>query len=634
MTHWKLLQRTALILVFCCTAGRLAGFAAESAPAPQAPKPKTIEELQKAIQGVLTKTQVPGVGIALVTKDKVIWAGGIGKADLAANKDVTADTQFRVGSISKGFVALALLKLQEEGKIDLNTRLKEIAPEVEIRNPWEDTNSVRVVNLLEHTAGFDDMHPNELYNTRHPADIPLKGVFALFPKPQIVRWPPGTRMAYSNPGYALAGYVVEKVTGRTFEDYAQEAILSPLGMTRSSFRLTAANRVLLAQGYEGRPPRLVPYRNIYLRPAGELKSSPAEMARFVQMMLNRGRVGDLQLVRPESVSRMEEPQTTLAARAGLRNGYGLGAYAALNHAFKEYGHDGGLGGFVSNYRYLPDQGLGYVILLNSSTPGNAMEDIADWLFNFLTSGLPTSKQSAVKLEESHLRGFAGYYRSSAPRLSGGAFLQDLLGGEWLIVENGVFYRKGWLGRRETLIPVSPTMFRVEKEPEASRVFCKDENGTTILASGYSYHQRVNPWWPGIRLAGILAGLVLMLTSPLFALIWIPRKLFGRMKRVKHLSVRIAPLLAVASFAVVAFMFFQIVQTGDPGARDFRTITFCVATWAFAALSGLGLVLTLRSFPLDIHRGTRIHSLLVAIACCVVAAYLAYHDIIGLRLWEW
>jgi CubicO group peptidase (beta-lactamase class C family) len=634
MTRHRLLRVSALLLILCCLAGKVASFGAESNPEAKTPRPKTVEELPKVIQAILTENHVPGAGIALVAKDHIIWAGGVGKADLAANKDVTADTMFRVGSVSKSFVALALLKLQEEGKIDLNARLKDIAPEIEVHNPWEPTNPVRVVNLLEHTAGFDDMHFNEVYNVQDPPDISLQEVFTRFPKPQYVRWPPSTRMAYSNPGYALAGFVIEKATGRPFEDYVQENILTPLGMTRSSFRLTPATRELLSQGYEGNPPHPVPYRNIYLRPAGNLLSSPAEMARFVQMMLNRGKLGDRQLVRVEAISRMEEPQTTLAARAGLKNGYGLGNYASLNHTVKEHGHDGGIGGFVSTYRYLPNQGLGYVVLINSSSPGKAQRNIVDLVFNYLTSGLPTAQQPPAKLSEAELSNFVGYYQPASPRNQLFAFLDELLGGQKLFVENGALYQKGVFAKRQALIPVSTTQVRLEKEPEAGGILCTTEDGTKVLAGGSFYNERVSPWWPGTRLAFILTSLVLMLSSPLFALIWIPRKVFGRMKGVKHLQVRAVPLLAVLSLVGAFFSFLRAVSGGNPGARDLASVSFCIGTWTFAFLSAWGWFLALRAFSLEMNRVVRIHSLLVAIACCGIAAYLAYWHIIGLQLWAW
>src|SRR5215471_12540046 len=201
------------------------------------PHPKTLEELQKAMKDVVEKEHVTGAGVALVSNGQLLWCGGIGKADVAANRDVTCDTEFRVGSISKTFVALALLKLQEEGRINLYARLQDVAPEIPMKNRWESSNPVRIVNLLEHTAGFDDMAFSEVYNRRDRADFPLLDVFKRFQEPQDVRWPPGTRFAYSNPGYGITGYLIEKVSGLPFDQYIQMNILAPIGINAGDFRL-------------------------------------------------------------------------------------------------------------------------------------------------------------------------------------------------------------------------------------------------------------------------------------------------------------------------------------------------------------------------------------------------------------
>src|SRR5271168_5141141 len=159
------------------------------------PHPKTLPELQKAMKDVVDKAHLPGAGVALVSNGELLWCGGIGKADIASGRDIACDTEFRVGSVSKTFVALALLKLQEEGKINLEARLQDVAPEVPVKNKWESTNPVRIVNLLELTAGFDDMPASEVYNYKAPYESPLLDVCERFTEPQDVSWPPGTRMS-------------------------------------------------------------------------------------------------------------------------------------------------------------------------------------------------------------------------------------------------------------------------------------------------------------------------------------------------------------------------------------------------------------------------------------------------------
>src|SRR4029077_2329498 len=265
------------------------------------PHPKTLQELQQAIKEVLDKEHVPGAGVALVANGMVFWCGGIGEADIAARREMTCDTEFRVASISKTFVALALLKLQEEGKINLYARLQDVAPEIPFKNPWEAAHPVRIVNLLEHTAGFDDMEPSEVYNVRDRYDFPLIEVFKRFREPQTVRWPPGTRMSYSNPGNAVAGYLIEKVSGMPFDQYIRDNFLRPMGMEHADYPFTGANRALLATAYEGNPPKPSNYPFIYLRPAGDLKASPGELAKLVQLLLRRGKSGDAQLVSTESI---------------------------------------------------------------------------------------------------------------------------------------------------------------------------------------------------------------------------------------------------------------------------------------------------------------------------------------------
>src|SRR5215469_11764826 len=345
-----------LALNFCLLASGIAVSAAPQADQENEglPPPRTLEELQKAMKDVVEKNHVTGTGIALISNGQLVWCGGIGKADIAASRDVSCDTEFRVGSISKTFVALALLKLEEEGRINLYARLQDVAPEIPMRNRWAGTNPVRVVNLLEHSAGFDDMELSEVYNRKDRADYPLLNVFKRFQEPQDVRWPPGTRFSYSNPGFGIAGYLIEKVSGQPFDAFIQQNLLVPLEITVGDFRLTDANRAMLAQGYEGNPPGSVPYKNIYLRPAGDMKASPGELAKLVQFFLRRGRAGDVQLLKPETIARMEFPETISSAKNGLRLGYGLANYTESEGGVITHGHDGGIDGFISSYRYMPE----------------------------------------------------------------------------------------------------------------------------------------------------------------------------------------------------------------------------------------------------------------------------------------
>ena len=215
--------------------------------------PKGLEELQMEIRNIMAAEHIPGAGIALVAKDRILWEGGLGKANLKANTEVTADTCFRTGAISNSLVALALLKLQEDGKIDLEAKLADLAPELHIPNAWQSSHPVTVANLLEQTAGFDDVHESGIYNVGDPQDISLLDILQKLNSPLTARWPPATRMSYSNPGYGVAGYLIEKISNEPFDQYIRENILTPMGATYSDFQLTTnLNLPLLAEGLRGK----------------------------------------------------------------------------------------------------------------------------------------------------------------------------------------------------------------------------------------------------------------------------------------------------------------------------------------------------------------------------------------------
>ncbi len=599
------------------------------------PHPKTLQELQQAMKEVLDKEHVPGAGVALVANGELLWCGGIGKADIAANRAVTCDTEFRVGGISKTFVALALLKLQEEGKINLYARLQDIAPEIPFTNQWETGHPVRIVNLLEHTAGFDDMEPSEVYNLHNHYDFPLLEVFKRFRKPQVSRWPPGTRMSFSNPGNAIAGYLIEKVTGKPFDRYIRENFLRPMGMEKADYPFTEANRSFLSIGYDRNPPKAGGYPFIYLRPAGDLKSSPGELAKLVQFLLRRGKIEEGQLVTPASILRMEAPETTLAAKNGLRLGYGLCNDSSVEGGVETHGHDGGIDGFISSYRYTPEQNWGYVVLLNSTNSARALHDLNLLAIDFLSRDFSKPRQSLITVPSSELKRFAGYYAPRAPRNQLFAFLDDLAGGTRIRVIKGKLTRSRLFGKPELLLCVGKNLFRSEKEPEGTTLFFANESGKMALVGygleGIPYSERSILVVLFLRIFMLTLCLFFMLTSLPFALIWLFLKLVGVMKDVRHLSVRVAPLLATLALLIVPICFLKL---SGPRIGTFNLWTFGIflGTFFFPLLSILGLVLVLRVPKEEIHRGVRIHSLLVSSACCILTGFLWSWHLLAVRLW--
>jgi hypothetical protein len=453
-----------------------------------------------------------------------------------------------------------------------------------------------------------------------------------------VRWPPSTRFSYSNPGYGIAGYLIEKASGQPFDAYIQQNILAPLSITVGDFRLTDANRAKLAQGYEANPPRAVPYKNIYLRPAGDMKASPAELAKLVQFFLRRGKAGDMQLAKPETIGRMEYPETVSSAKNGLRLGYGLANYTENEGGVITHGHDGGIDGFISSYRYMPEQNWGYVVLLNSTVSYQALEDMNHLAVDFLSKDFPKPQQPVAQLSAGELQKFAGFYAPRAPRNQLSAFMEDLTGGTWIRVSKGRLQCGGLFSKKDDLVPVGKNLFRGEKEPEASAVFFPEQTGSMIYVrsggDGESYGKRISPLWPYSRLAILAGSCALMASALLYALFWGLLLLLGRFierfRSVKHLRVRVVPLLAVLSLLAVVFAFGK--ATSEIGELNFWSLIIFVGTVLFAVLSLTGLAFAVSVPRTEIHKWVRIHSLLVSVACCIVTIFLSAWHLIGLRLW--
>jgi len=367
------------LLVVCSTVA-----AAEVPPQAEAPPggiersetgdsaPREIDELRAKISGILLRAQVPGAGIALVDGDQILWAGGVGVADRATGRPVTADTLFRVGSISKSFVAMALAKLAEQGRIALGTPVAALAPELAIENRWEAEQPITVAHLLEHTAGFDDMHDNELYGPIAAESLPLAAVLARNPASRVARWRPGSRYSYANPGYTVAAYLIEKITGRPYEEVIARELLAPLGMTGAALRWSPEVDSRLARGY-GAGDDPVPYTALYHRPAGNLMASPRELAALVQLGIGRGRIGGRTVISPAGMARIERCET---AWLTSDMSYGLGTYLDPSERAPIRGHDGHVAGFLSVYGYLPDQRAGFVLLVNSTRSIGAVIAIA------------------------------------------------------------------------------------------------------------------------------------------------------------------------------------------------------------------------------------------------------------------
>jgi len=605
--------------------GRLAG---EEDRSTEKIVPRSATELQTRIREVLARTKTPAVGYAVFDGEGVELAAGVGTADVASSRDATADTLFRIGSISKMFVGLSALLLQEEGRLRLEDSFRSHAPEIAFENPWESTEPVRLVHLLEHTTGFDDLTLREY---AHGRELGLKEGLDYEPRSRRSRWRPGTRFSYCNSGPSMVAYVIEKLSGRRFEDFVGERLFVPLGMTTATYFRPAPEKAATLYHADGTTP--FPYWEILVRPSGSINASPAELAHLGVMLLNRGSYEGRGLLPEAAVDRLERPTTTYAARAGLAAGYGLGNYVSFEGGFELHGHDGGVEGGLATLAYSKDAGVGFVALINSGS-GGALDDVSHLLRNYATrhKSKPVPP-AAVKVSEGVARDYGGWYVPDSPRQEATRFLERLLGVTRVRLEGEKLRLLPLFAEERTYLAVGEGAFRREEHPAASLALLDTPEGRLIQTPQTLRCASSAGVIAQLALAG--AAVVLMLSAPLFALVWIPRWLFGRLRHAPHLRARALSLAAVVSllgaFSLVVLAGEDVI--GRFGRPTPWSLGFCGLTVLFAVLAVYGLWLALRVPEGGTNRAARWHSILVAAANVLVAAYLGYWGIIGLRTWS-
>lgn len=472
-------------------------------------EPLTVQALTDTLLKVMEKERIPGLMLALVVGDTVAFAGGLGYSDLDTKRPADAFTRFRVGSVTKLFTSLALLRLAEEGRLSLDDRLSTLAPELPVENPWEQTHPIKITHLLEHTAGFDDLHFQSLYNTgtAEPAALELVQLHA----PSLrCRWKPGERFSYSNPGYVVAGYLIEKLTGLPYSEYISRYIMEPMAMAQSDFNSFPGESAVYASGYqrEGRKLKRVPFRPILAGAAGTLNSCAADMTNALLFFL-RAETGS-SFLSARMLARMETPSTGLAAAQGLLTGYGLGnmlSGAALPIPFR--GHDGGIDGFASSFGYNRERGAGYAI---SNNAGASNQRIIELIARFLAQGNPQPAPPVAPADLAGLKDFQGYYWLKSPRNQVMAFADLMFSTKKITVRPDSVYVSEWIGEPVSLLPVGGQMFRLKKETFATHLLARHPEGGQVLVRYSDYYEQVSLWRLALVWAAFFGGLAAILTG--------------------------------------------------------------------------------------------------------------------------
>ncbi|WP_420575183.1 serine hydrolase domain-containing protein [Ekhidna sp.] len=598
-------------------------------------RPQDIKELRQAILQVLEEANTPGAGIALVDSSGPIWIEGLGLANREKQTVATDETMFRIGSTSKIFIALAVLKLQEEGRLHLNDKVRELAPEIEFTNPWEDTNPIVIAHLLEHTTGWDDLHPSEFaHNESDP--LALKEGLDFHPHSRISKWVPGTRMAYCNSGPNVAAYIVEKITGQTFEAYVQQQFFNPMQMETMTYFPSEDYIENGATLYEG--PVAQDYWHLITRPSGAINASPRDMAKVVQFFIERGKVDSMQLVNEASINRMETPSTTLGAKAGLPFGYGLCLYTSDHYGFTYFKHGGGVNGGVSDFSYLPSHGLGYSVQINSGS-GTAIQKIAQLIRNFQTKDLTTALTEIKPAKPTSTQNISGYYQSINPRKMLPSTLPPLMARKvWLNGDTLVMQTPAHIGDIEKYIPVKDNAYQSAKSRQPNLVIVNDplagEAIEIAVPGGTQTLGSVSPIVFYGRLVVLILWILMSIRAFILAPFWLFKYWKSKIPGGANIQIRLWPLVAIF-FLIIAFLFAAVGNKINPNLLaepSFVSLSITIVTILFFLFTMYSLALIIKASKLDLKRSVYFPSTLFVALQSTVAIYLLWHGVIGIRIW--
>ncbi len=325
--------------------------------------------LSDIVARVLNRWPSAGLAVGVIRGGSLAWFHGQGVAEISSGQSVTADSVFRIGSVTKTFTAIAVMQLWEQGLLDLDAPANEYLHSFRLLPVRAGIGPPTVRHLLTHTAGIgywrrfsDLLRPGVGSGVR--AGRSESSLPDYYRRGLPVEVQPGSKWVYSNHGFAALGQLVQDVTGQPLDRYLREFVFGPVGMANTDLVRSERVRAQLATGYVLRSRGLRPVvdRAVPAVGGGAAYSTVADMSRYVAALLNHGDTWHGQLVRPETLASMFQPHFQPDRRIP---GMGLGFLLGEEDGHRTVGHDGIVSGFLSHMTMAPDDGIGVVVLGNT-----------------------------------------------------------------------------------------------------------------------------------------------------------------------------------------------------------------------------------------------------------------------------
>jgi CubicO group peptidase (beta-lactamase class C family) len=360
-------------------------------------------QLEEVALAELKDTNTPGATVAIISGERVIYTKAFGVSNVETGAPMSPDMLFRIGSTTKMFTATALIALAVDGKLRLD---EPIGRHVNGLNPK--IAALTAHQLLTHTAGIIDEAP--MYGDHD--DSAMGRTIRSWKEDQLFT-KPGKIISYSNPGYWLAGYVSESISGKPFADLMSDSLFKPLGMNRTTFRPTVAMTYPLAQGHnaagKSTPTVVRPFAdNAASWPAGSMFTNVGDLSRFIIAFMNGGKLEGKQVLSPQVIATLSTPQVSIASQPRAKYGYGLmfGNYRGVGMVE----HGGSRSGYGSVIKMVPDHRFAVIVLGNRT--GVSLNKTAEKAMELMLPLKPKDvdkPQQALPMTAEEIANYVGRY---------------------------------------------------------------------------------------------------------------------------------------------------------------------------------------------------------------------------------
>ncbi len=534
--------------------GAAPALAAGEPPVAQHSGPHDPKELQAFIDGLMLSWMetyhFPGAAVSVVMDGQIAFQKGYGYADVDGQAPVDPSTTlFRVGSTTKLFTWTAVMQLAERGRLDLDM---DVNAYLDFEIPDTFPEPITLKNLMTHTPGFEER--NEGHFQMRAEDVVSLGEYLKNHIPARV-FPPGKVAAYSNYGAALAGYIVERVSGVPFEQYVADSILAPLGMTKSTLRQPppAALKPGLSGGYRYTEGGYVASGFEYAvdSPAGALSSTAADMARFMLAHLQDGTLGETRILSTQTARLMKTRLFTYDPRIP---GMTYGFFETCLNGRRIIWHGGDTALFHSGLWLIPDENTGIFITTNSGGGAVATTLLISEYMDHYYPCQPTPARGPTAGFADRVKPYLGTYYSVRRNFT---TFERLMSGMppcslGLDSQGNLVLRQS--GGEVQLAEIEPGLYRARDDEDVQLVLHTDEAGRAFIMSSDPWAYMKAPWYGTVgfrdlvmRLA-VLLGIGTLLASVFSAL--------GALLRrgVRACAARAASWVA-ASFSLVSVVLF-------------------------------------------------------------------------------